>query len=402
MFSKELALDDPNSQARPSSAGPALFTVVLAGASGAGGMLWIASHEPAAVQTFEGLLLTIAQFLLACFITVFAHVVIHELGHLVCGLISGYRFVTLRVGRHMLVRDHGTGRLQAKTYPAGHTGIVGQCLMQPPQPREGSFPFMLYNFGGGLANMVAALVVGTMLRLMPWSTIPGIIGVAFTVVGLYLATTNLIPMRFQGISNDGSNVRLLDTDENMRRAFWATLQIHALLARGARLRDVPASLFDIPQHADKDNAMICSWAVIRSEACLDLHDFESVLRFHDEWYAATGAVPLLKNRMLCVFMFLQLLGGIERDTVAHNLDEGVAALLQRTGCALQVPRLMYTRALLIEGDTEKASKWLSEFDQIARSWPYAGEIATEIDLMSYVKGLFVERLGAKRGEEHKS
>ena len=37
----------------------------------------------------------------------FIHVVIHETGHLICGLLSGYTFSSFRIGSFMLLKENG-------------------------------------------------------------------------------------------------------------------------------------------------------------------------------------------------------------------------------------------------------------------------------------------------------
>ena len=89
---------------------------------------------------------------LACLILSFwLQAILHEGGHLVCGLLSGYRFLSFRVGSFTLLRQNG--RLVLRRFYLPGTG--GQCLLEPPDGDE--VPFRLYNLGGGLANLLSAL-----------------------------------------------------------------------------------------------------------------------------------------------------------------------------------------------------------------------------------------------------
>lgn len=54
-------------------------------------------------------------------------IVVHE-GHLVCGLLTGYRALSFRIGRVLLVKLDGLWKLRAYHIP----GTGGQCLMAPP------------------------------------------------------------------------------------------------------------------------------------------------------------------------------------------------------------------------------------------------------------------------------
>ena len=69
-----------------------------------------------------------------CFMLVFLYlswvlqVVIHEAGHLICGLLSGYTFSSFRIGSMMILKENG--RFVTKRLKIAGTG--GQCLMAPP------------------------------------------------------------------------------------------------------------------------------------------------------------------------------------------------------------------------------------------------------------------------------
>ena len=51
-------------------------------------------------------LLTIAGLLLGMYVSIFAHLVIHEAGHLVFGLKTGYQFSSFRVGSFMWLKEN--------------------------------------------------------------------------------------------------------------------------------------------------------------------------------------------------------------------------------------------------------------------------------------------------------
>jgi len=65
-------------------------------------------------------------FLLSRFLgAVFFHIILHEAGHLVGGLLSGYKFISFRVGSFALVRRDGkfvrkSYRVTALVVPVGN------------------------------------------------------------------------------------------------------------------------------------------------------------------------------------------------------------------------------------------------------------------------------------------
>lgn len=88
-------------------------------------------------------------------------IIAHEAGHLVGGLLSGYKFVSFRIGNLTFIRKNG--HLKIKKYSLAGTG--GQCLMCPPDGDPDTVPTTLYLAGGLLANIVCFIVVLPLLFL---------------------------------------------------------------------------------------------------------------------------------------------------------------------------------------------------------------------------------------------
>ncbi|MDE6367400.1 MAG: hypothetical protein K2L33_07440, partial [Muribaculaceae bacterium] len=80
---------------------------------------------------------------------------LHEAGHLLCGLLTGYKFVSFRIFNFTFIRTEG--RLKVKRYAVA--GTAGQCLLLPPDKSPEQVPTGWYNIGGVLANMLAVAVM---------------------------------------------------------------------------------------------------------------------------------------------------------------------------------------------------------------------------------------------------
>lgn len=119
----------------------------------------------------------------------FLQIIIHEGGHLVFGLATGYRFSSFRVASLMLLKRDG--RYELKHLSIAGTG--GQCLMIPPAYTEEGFPYKLYNLGGVIANVVSALICG--LLLIPFHNNRYVMAflASIAVIGVGYALMNGIP-----------------------------------------------------------------------------------------------------------------------------------------------------------------------------------------------------------------
>ena len=120
------------------------------------------------------------------------NIMIHEAGHLVLGLLSGYRFSSLECFGILLVRTAGGLKLTFSKEPC-----AGQCIMYPDSvDSDGS----LLIAGGVIAQCFASVVSFCMLFADP-NPPAGLFFIIFGTVGTVTAITNSIP--YNG-TNDGS------------------------------------------------------------------------------------------------------------------------------------------------------------------------------------------------------
>ena len=96
----------------------------------------------------------------AMFVAIFLHIVLHEAGHLLMGIVTGYRFSSFRIASIAFVRREG--RIKIRRYKLAGTG--GQCLMLPPDVPAERVPFFWYNAGGVMMNLVVALLALVLLK----------------------------------------------------------------------------------------------------------------------------------------------------------------------------------------------------------------------------------------------
>ena len=249
----------------PSLATVLTLALMMALGFGAGWLgAWMADHADLAGWQLLALLAAAA-------VGVLVQIVLHEGGHLAAGLATGYGFVSFRIGSILLLKKDG--RLQFCRYQLAGTG--GQCLLAPPPWREEGFPSLLYNLGGPAANLLSAALCGLGTWLC-WQKAPlaaGLWGV-WAMLGLYLGLVNGIPLKIQGMPNDGYNALCLRGDKAAQRAIWAQLAINAAQIEGRRLKDLPAEWFELPDNAGPDDPLKGAVWVCRYSRLLDEGRYE--------------------------------------------------------------------------------------------------------------------------------
>lgn len=142
-------------------------------------------------------------------------IALHELGHLIFGLLTGYKFFYYRLFSTAIVKYYnGQVKIKKQYMP----GTIGQCLLKPPAYKDGKYPFMLYNMGGLIINIL--LLIGFAIIARTTENIPlSVFSRSMVVSNLFLFLSNALPM----LTNDGANILKLKKSQEFRTIFWHML-----------------------------------------------------------------------------------------------------------------------------------------------------------------------------------
>lgn len=317
-----------------------------------------------------------AAFLLALLV----QITLHEAGHLVCGLLSGYRFCSFRVGSLMWMREDG-GRLRLRRLRIAGTG--GQCLMSPPEMAEGRLPVTLYNLGGPLANLLTAALALAPRGPAERGPLLSVFLLFFAVIGLFLAAMNGIPLRLGGIDNDGRNALSLGRDPAALRAFWVQMKVAEAQARGLRLREMPEDWFSMPGDEALQNAMTAAQGVLVCNRLVDEGRLAEADRAIAHLLAVSRGLPgLYRGLLVCDRVTAELLGEARPAVLADFLTQGQVKFMGQMKRFPSVLRTRYLHALLAERDPAKAAAIRARFETVAGTYPYPADIASERELMA--------------------
>lgn len=329
------------------------------------------------------LLALLLVFLLSMAVALVLQLLLHEMGHCLLGLLTGYRLVSFRLGNRLFLREGGRWRCAQFRLP----GTAGQCLMAPPD-RE-PFPCALYNLGGILLNLLSALTALALwicLPRSPWSAIPLW---TFLATGVAFALANAVPRLDQGVANDGYNQRCLRRNPGSREAFRNTLRIHARLAQGDRLRDMPDAWFRLPKNADQASPLVCGLAVQALSRQLDLQQLAGARAACDRLLQAPGLLGLHRSLVQGELLYLELLGPRRRDWIDALFTPELRSFLERLqGTNPTALRLLYAQALLAAEDEEAANRYLEAFQALGERYPYRGDYAQEQELVALAQRVF--------------
>jgi hypothetical protein len=150
---------------------------------------------------------------------------IHELGHLVGGLIVGERFDHIRIGPLRIERPHKISLVWTR-----EALFTGRTLTLPLSTRGIRWRLFLSTLCGPAANLVSALLT---YKVLPHGDTTAIaIGQLFIAASVLAGTVNLIPMQRRGMMSDGMTLWVLLFSKAKRERLIAILQLVSDVKQG--------------------------------------------------------------------------------------------------------------------------------------------------------------------------
>jgi len=343
-------------------------------------MVWYIDNSSADTPLYQEIL-SLAGLFLGMYVALFFHMIVHEAGHLVFGLMTGYKFCSFRIASFMWLKENG--KLKMKRLTLAGTG--GQCLMTPPDMEDGKIPLVLYNLGGSFINIIigALFLVGYLI----FSDIPFLspILLIFAAVGFMIAMMNGIPMRMGTVDNDGYNAFALSKNKEAVEAFWVQLKVAEQSSKAVRLKDMPAEWFAVPTDEAMKNSMVATRCVFTCNRLMDEEKFEEAdaLMAH-LLEIESGIVGLHHDLLMCDRIYVELIGQNRTEVIASMMTKEQKKFMKAMKRFPSVLRTQYALAVLEEKNVSKAETIKGDFDKAAKSYPYPHEIESERELMRIV------------------
>lgn len=303
-------------------------------------------------------------------------IIIHELGHLIFGLLSGYEFVSFRVGSLILYKSKSTYKLGRQTLP----GTGGQCLLNLKSDDFINSPYGAYNLGGGIFNLIVSFLLVFLLKFRFFWPIDLLI-LYMVLVGLIFGPINLIPMRNNLLANDGENYKDLKSSKEARISFFTQLRINKLLVDGYRLREIDESLFTLrPDKSGLHEAIV----YYNFERFLDMGAYKEAREFYESHIKKlkTGIYRLEAKKEM---YFLDLLEGNNLDCYDDPELKKYNKLMKKT---LGNLKISYGQALLLKNDPREGARILELFNKEKSRHPYGGEVKREEENIKKVDILY--------------
>lgn len=310
--------------------------------------------------------------------------IIHELGHLIFGLISGFRFISFRVGSTIFVKDYDSKKIKRKKFFMAGTG--GQCILDTPED-ESKKPFVLYNLGGILLNLIFA-IINIVIYIFTKQFVISYFFLFMMLHNVLILILNGLPMRSKYIDNDGYNTLQISKSELAKEAFYAQLKITKATTNNTRLKDMNESYFLFDRDLEENNSMVSTIKLFRVERLIDEHRFFEAIDelkelLNDNFLAGIYMNTVRLNLMYCYLVTNNI------DEAKKYIDKNFSNLLKAKTISPNILRYKYTYYLLLEKNTEKALLERNKISQIKDKYPYKADLESELELMDCAKEVYL-------------
>ena len=321
--------------------------------------------------------MTIILICVACFL----QLIIHEGGHLVTGLLTGYRFVSFRVLNWLLIRKDD--RLQWRNFELAGTG--GQCLLAPPDKPLEQIDTRWYNAGGVLANVITAVLAIVLMYTVDMPLWMHALMFLMAFIGVSFALLNGIPMKVGGVANDGLNLFQMEKDRPAKLCFCNILEVNARGQEGEPYTGMPERLFAMPDPLDWENALHVGAVLLSVTRKMAFHRWEDAYQLLTEAHDNKDSYMTLyqmeiENMMTQVCIFT----GRDKEARQHYSKE-VAKNVTRnapTQSDKQLTRMAV--ALALDGDRPRAEQIFKELEARRDRFAHQSDVAMSLDLMHWL------------------
>ena len=321
--------------------------------------------------------MTIILICVACFL----QLIIHEGGHLVTGLLTGYRFVSFRVLNWLLIRKDD--RLQWRNFELAGTG--GQCLLAPPDKPLEQIDTRWYNAGGVLANVITAVLAIVLMYTVDMPLWMHALMFLMAFIGVSFALLNGIPMKVGGVANDGLNLFQMEKDRPAKLSFCNILDVNARCQEGEPYAEMPEHLFALPDPFDWENSMHVAAVLLSVTRMMAFHQWEDAYQLlteaHDNKDNYMRLYQLeIENMMTQVCIFT----GRNDEARKHYSKEVAKHVTQHASTQSDKQLTLMAVALALNGDRPRAEQIFKELEARRDRYAHQSDVALSLDLMHWL------------------
>jgi hypothetical protein len=169
-------------------------------------------------------------------------IALHEAGHVVAGVISGFRFYLFVAGPLRIEREGQRLKFTLNRIPALWGGIAACAPAE--QSRDPRAAMLRYTAGGPLFSVLGSLAVLPALAIRTAHADLSFVIMVFGLTSAMIGLATLIPMQMSGYTSDGGRLLMLLRNRPEGRR-WTALAAVGGLALAERPKNWPAGLVEM-------------------------------------------------------------------------------------------------------------------------------------------------------------
>lgn len=325
-------------------------------------------------------LINVIVILAVFYLSGVVNIVLHEVGHLVGGLISGYEFVLIRFGSFMLIKENG--KFCRKKFSLMGTG--GQCIMSPPSFEEaGNQPFLLYHLGGAAVNFILGVIGILMAFLVPKGIAATGFGV-FAFVSFAMWFINAIPIN---TCNDGHNAMDISKSKRTQKLMGILMYLSAQSTKGTSIEDMPIKSLELDT-IEPQNSLEINTVMLEISYDMACGNFEKADKICDKLLGCEKIIPLLENEIKCCKLICIVMNGGTEEQFKSVYTEELKKYIKQFSKYILSDAVTKITCELYNGEMENAKKSIEDFDKMCENYFTKGQIIDNKKLLKYIMEKF--------------
>ncbi len=181
-------------------------------------------------------------------------IIIHELGHIIGGLIMGNEFIFVMAGPLKVSKEEGKLKFELNK----HINLSGGLAMTLPKKVEGfRLRRFIVIFGGPFFSLLSAIGCFLLYSFM-WPSLSGngqVFVLLFGLLSVLIFIITIIPQNVNGMMTDGYQLLLLFKNDKKAEKYADMLHLTALNQQGKSPSEYPLSILDKYQDKKIDSPM---------------------------------------------------------------------------------------------------------------------------------------------------
>lgn len=313
----------------------------------------------------------------------FLQIIIHEAGHMVAGLLTGYKFVSFRIGSFTIIKEQK--KLVKKKFTL--KGTAGQCLMCPPECKPEDLDDTWYLLGGGMANLLSASL-GMYIYSMTNQAFTYYLCFLGGIMGIVLCIQNLLPMKTGGMVNDGYNIFLSGKDKKAKAAMYYTLLLNAKMSESGDIstisEDLLETVFTFP-YRDLSNIYEANLYSLVGSLYLAKGDYEAAKECNEKLYHTEHVLGIFKKEAQCELLYHEIIGECREEEIKKLYDDKLKAYIRSAACYPSKKLLMYAYYAIYKRDEAQAVRELCDLKALQETCPIKMEVSIALKEAEGVK-----------------